>query len=168
MSEPILTAREILAWCDTTSGDWQRLLAANPAILDLPCDIANTSTVAQLLQHIVAVELRYAQRIHAMPETEYEEISFDSVEALYATHERAFVLYRQALEGETDWDTPIEFKTRSVGMLLASRKTTLFHAMFHSIRHYAQLGTLIREHGYKTDRPGDYLFMGTTRPTVPH
>lgn len=51
------------------------------------------------------------------------------------------------------------FQTRSAGVLLTSRKTVLFHALFHSIRHYAQLGTLIRAHGYKADRPGDYLFM---------
>jgi hypothetical protein len=38
--------------------------------------------------------------------------------------------------------------------------------MFHSIRHYAQLGTLIRQQGYKADWPGggDYLFMGVTLP----
>lgn len=163
MSEPGLSARETLAWIDTTASKWRDLLAKNPDILALPCDINRTSTVAELLQHIVAVELRYAERLLSMPETEYASVPFDSVDALYATHDRAMQLYRQALDSGLEWDEKIEFATRSMGQLKASPKTILFHALFHGIRHYAQLGTLIRQHGYKTDWPGDYLFMGASR-----
>jgi uncharacterized damage-inducible protein DinB len=35
--------------------------------------------------------------------------------------------------------------------------------VLHSIRHYAQLATLVRQHGYKPTLPGDYLFMGIER-----
>jgi uncharacterized damage-inducible protein DinB len=163
ITEPALTATEALKWNEVTNANWRKLLAAHPEMLALPCDIAQTSTVAQLLQHIVAVELRYAERIVGLPETDYIDIPYDSVEAIYATHDRAMELYRQALDSETDWSKQIEFQTRSAGVLLTSRKTVLFHAAFHGIRHYAQLGTLIRQHGYKTDWPGDYLFMGATR-----
>lgn len=163
MSEPVLTAQEAFRWNETTNANWRKLLTAHPEILALPCDITGTSNVAQLLQHIVAVEVRYAERILGRSETDYAGVPFDSVDAIYATHERASLLYRDALAGETDWVTPIEFATRSAGLLLASRKTIFFHAMFHSIRHYAQLGTLIRPHGFKVERPGDYLFMGATR-----
>ncbi len=163
MDEPILTARQALAWVEATSESWHRLIGANPQMLALPCDINNTHNVGELLQHIVAVELRYAQRILGLPETSYAEIPFDSADAIYATHDRAMKLYRQALESETDWVTPVEFQTRTGGSLRASRETILFHACFHSVRHYAQLGTLVRPHGYKADRPGDYLFMEATR-----
>jgi uncharacterized damage-inducible protein DinB len=163
MSEPTLTATEALKWNESTSANWRKLLAAHPEILALPCDIARTSTVAQLLQHIAAVELRYAERLAGLPETDYANVPYDSVETIYATHDRAMELYRQALDFETAWAEQIEFQTRSAGVLLASRKTVLFHAVFHGIRHYAQLGTLVRQHGYKTDWYGDYLFMGATR-----
>lgn len=163
MSEPVLTAREALAWNDTTASNWRKLLTEHPAILSLPCDINRTSTVAELLQHIVAVELRYAERILGLPETDYANVPFDSADSIYATHDRAMQLYRQALDSGLDWDRKIEFATRTMGQLKASPKTILFHALFHSIRHYAQLGTLIRQHGYKTTWPGDYLFMGASR-----
>jgi uncharacterized damage-inducible protein DinB len=163
MSEPVLTAREALAWIDTTAAKWRELLANSPDILSLPCDINRTSTVAELLQHIVAVELRYAERLLGQPETDYANIPFDSVHAIYAIHDRAMQLYRQALVSGVEWDQKIEFSTRSMGKLKASPKTIIFHAIFHGIRHYAQLGTLIRQHGYKTDWPGDYLFMGVSR-----
>jgi hypothetical protein len=33
----------------------------------------------------------------------------------------------------------------------------------HGIRHYAQLATLVRQHGVAPDWPMDYLFMGARR-----
>jgi uncharacterized damage-inducible protein DinB len=159
MTEPILTASEALKWNQATSDAWRKLLTEHPEILSLPCDIMQTSTVAQLLQHIVAVEARYAERILGLPETEYADVPYDSAEAIYATHDRAMDLYHRALASVADWEEPIKFQTRSAGVLLTSRKTILFHALLHSIRHYAQLGTLVRQHGYKTGWPGDYLFM---------
>lgn len=162
MTEPALTAAEALKWNQATNATWRKLLTEYPEILSLPCDIMQVSTVAQLLQHIVAVEVRYAERILGLPETEYADVPYDSAEAIYATHDRAMELYRRALDSATDWKEQIRFQTRSAGVLLTSRKTILFHALFHSIRHYAQLGTLVRQHGYKTGWYGDYLFMDVT------
>ena len=164
MSEPVLTARETLKWFETTSNNWRKLLTANPDILSISCDIANSVTVAQVLQHLVAVELRWAERIARLPETTLDQVPFGSVDAIYATHDRALDIYHQSLAADLDWDQIIDFITRTYGPASASRKTIFFHGMFHSIRHYAQLSTLIRQHGYKTDWGGDYLFMGLIRP----
>jgi len=161
MSQPVLTAEEVLRWNESTSAAWRKLLGEHPEMLALPCDIARTSTVAQLMQHIVAVELRYAERIVGVPETPYEEIAYDTVEKIFASHDRAVGLFRKALARDLDWDRVIEFTTRSAGKAKASLKTNLFHALLHSQRHYAQLGTLIRQHGHQVALPpGDYLFMG--------
>jgi uncharacterized damage-inducible protein DinB len=159
MTDPFLTASEALKWNQATNAAWRRLVQEHPQVLALPCDIMQTSTVAQLLQHIVAVELRYAERILGLPETDYADVPYDSGEAIYRTHDRAMEMYAHALAADLDWREEIRFQTRSAGVLLTSRKTILFHALFHSIRHYAQLGTLVRQHGYKTGWYGDYLFM---------
>jgi uncharacterized damage-inducible protein DinB len=163
MSEPVLTAQEVLKWYEVTSDHWRSFLGENPAILALPCDIANTKTVAEMMQHIVAVELRWAERIVRVAETPYEQIAFDSVEVIYATHDRATQILKDALAANTDWDQIIEFQTRTYGGARASLKTLYFHVVLHSIRHYAQLATLVRQHGYKPTLPGDYLFMGIER-----
>jgi uncharacterized damage-inducible protein DinB len=160
MSEPVLTADEVLRWNEATSAVWRKLLDERPELLTLPCDIARTSIVAQLLQHIVAVELRYAERIAGVPETDYDQIEYDTVEKIYATHDRAVALFRQGIAGDTDWDKVIDFKMRTHGAAKASLKTMLFHALLHSQRHYAQLGTLVRQHGHAIDGQGDYLLMG--------
>jgi uncharacterized damage-inducible protein DinB len=160
VNEPFLSARDVIAWLEKTSTGWRNLLTSHPELLHTPCDIMGTQTVAQLLQHIVAVELRYAQRLADQPVSEYAEIPFDSTESLFTTHDRAIALLQRLLDEDIDWDQTIQFKTRSLADARATRKIILFHTLLHGIRHYAQLATLARQHGVKPDWPMDYFFMG--------
>jgi uncharacterized damage-inducible protein DinB len=163
MNPPTLTADELLAWLEKTTASWHKLLTSHPEFFTAPCDIAGVQTVAQLLQHIFAVELRYAERLADLPVSDYANIAFDTVDSLYATHGRAVAILRQLLDSDIDWNQSIEFTTRSSGPVRSTRKTILFHTLFHGIRHYAQLATLARQHGFKTEWPMDYLFMGIER-----
>jgi uncharacterized damage-inducible protein DinB len=159
MTEPALTAHELIAWVEKTSIGWRNLLAARPELLALPCDIMKVESVAQLLQHIVAVELRFAERLSDLPATDYTSIPYDSAEKIYATHDHAFALVHKVLASQIDWDQPIEFSTRVMGPARSTPKTILFHLLLHSIRHYAQLATLARQQGIKPDWGMDYLLM---------
>jgi uncharacterized damage-inducible protein DinB len=163
MNEPMtaLTGAELLAWVEATSSGWRQLLAAHPEALAIPCDVRESTSVRELLHHIVAVELRYAQRLQNLPETSYDDVSMVSVEDLYATHDRAMTMLRELIANpDFAWEEQLDFVTRSLGTLRASRRTILIHTLMHSIRHYAQLATLVRQHGVKPDFPMDYLFMG--------
>lgn len=159
MSEPVLTATELLAWTENTAENWRQLLGEHPELLAVDCDIAGVSTVGQLLQHIVAVQLRYAERLADLPVSDYANIPVDSIEAIYAVHQQSIAIFHRLLESEMDWDGPIEFVTRRMGPARSARKTVLFHALLHGIRHYAQLATLVRQHGVKPHWAMDYLFM---------
>jgi uncharacterized damage-inducible protein DinB len=160
MSNLALPAEDTLAWHEANSAAWKRLLTEHPEALSFTCDIAQTKTVGELLQHIVAVELRYAERLANLPATDYAAITFDSVEAIYTTHNRATALFQQLLTSDNiDWNERIEFITRSRGPARSSRKVVFFHALFHTARHYAQLATLVRQHGISPGWPMDYLFM---------
>jgi uncharacterized damage-inducible protein DinB len=163
MAQPVLTAEEMLAWLEKTSDGWRSLAKEHPEILAMPCDVMGVSTVGELLQHIVAVEVRYAERLAELPATEYSAIPFDSAEAIYATHDRAMALLHGQLARKVDWDGKIEYATRSLGRMRSSRKTIFFHATLHSIRHYAQLATLVRQHGVKPGWPMDYVVMDVER-----
>ncbi len=163
MAQPFLTAEEILAWLEKTSTNWHALVEAHPEILGMPCDVREVSNAGGLLQHIVAVELRYAERLAGLQASDYATIAFDSADAIYATHQRAVDLFRKQLESDVDWNEQLDYMTRSLGMLRSSRKSALFHAMLHSIRHYAQLATLVRQHGINPGWPMDYLFMDAER-----
>jgi len=163
MAQPALSADEVMAWLETTSVKWKALIEEQPEVLGFPCDVMGVGTVGALLQHIVAVEQRYADQLSGLPPTEYSAIPFDSAAAIYATHELAMKKFRVLLDSDTDWDGKFEFMTRSMGPMRSTRKTVLFHAMLHAIRHYAQLATLVRQHGVKPGWPMDYLFMRMER-----
>lgn len=155
-----ITGMELLDWVEETSRGWKRLIAAHPEFLSFPCDIRETKCFAQLLQHIVAVEVRYAERLNELPETPYESIPYDSAEAIYAIHNRAMELLRPLMDrDEGFWETVLEMKTRSAGILRATRRTVLVHLLTHSIRHYAQLATLARKQGVAPDFAMDYILM---------
>jgi uncharacterized damage-inducible protein DinB len=155
-----ITGTELQEWVEHMSRGWKGLLLQNPEILSFPCDIRETQSVAQLLQHIVAVELRYAERLNELPQTGYESIPYDSVDAIYATHDRAMELLRPLMDrDEAFWETVLEFKTRSAGTLRASARTVLVHLLTHSVRHYAQLATLVRTYGIASGLDMDYILM---------
>jgi uncharacterized damage-inducible protein DinB len=156
-----LTGEELLAWNDKTAGQWQKLLEANPHLLALPCDVAGVKTIGELMQHIVAAQLRYAERLTGSQATAYDAIQYGTAAELFATHLQAMELFRALLaDPDYDWTEEVEFVTRRAGTLLATRKTFFIHALMHGIRHYAQLATLVRQHGVAPDWPMDYLFMG--------
>lgn len=160
MSQPALTIDEVIAWNERTHAEWRKLFTAHPKLLDLPCDIAGTKTVAELMQHIIAPELRYAEQLSGLPITDYKEIPYHSIEAIYTTHDHAVALFRKLLASNTiNWDEKFEFKTRSMGQARSTRKAVIFHAFLHAIRHYAQLTTLVRQHGVTHKLPQDYLVM---------
>ena len=157
-----LTAYELIFWVERTSEGWRELIESNPQVLDLPCDVRETSSVRGLLQHIVAVELRYAERLGGLPETSYEAIGTTPAE-LYSVHARSTELMNERLaDKQYDWEQPIEFATRSAGNIRATRRAVLVHTLMHSVRHYAQLATLVRQHGVQPGWPMDYLFMSST------
>jgi uncharacterized damage-inducible protein DinB len=163
MAEPVLTAKDILDWNDLTARRWKALLGANPAALELPCDVYGAETVRGLLRHIIAVELRYAERLSGEPMTAYENVPDGTAEEIFALHDQTMVRYRQLLADESiDWDEKLEFTTISAGTRTATRKKMLFHAFLHGIRHYAQLATLVRQHGVKPDWSMDFLFSGAS------
>ncbi|CAN5503446.1 hypothetical protein BH10ACI4_BH10ACI4_28840 [soil metagenome] len=160
MSELSLSGEELLAWNDAAANHWRDFVTAHPELLAVPCDIRDAATVGHLLQHIVAVELRYAQRLAGITETEYSAVPFGTADEILATHQQAVTLLQEAMaDPNTDWTQEIEFQTISAGRLRATRKAVFVHALMHSIRHYAQLATLARQHGFKPDWAMDYLMM---------
>lgn len=159
-----VSAEKLVAWNDSTAQHWRDFIIANPLILFQLCDIRNGKTVVDTLQHIVAVELRYAQRLSGLPESPYEDIPKGPVDALFGAHELAFDMIRNLLaKPDYDWSAEVIFDTISLGRMRTSRETILLHLTLHSIRHYAQLATLVRQQGFKPTWQMDYLMMDAQR-----
>jgi len=158
---PAITLAELLAWNDEASNFWLKHLGANPALLELPCDIGGTANVQGFVRHIWGVELRWAQRIAGLPPTDREKMPVGPLEALFDLHTQAFKIFRSLLdEPDLKWDDKM---TIDVNFLPPdarsfSRRKLAGHALFHSQRHWAQLATLMRTAGFPAGFMGDLLF----------
>ena len=68
-------------------------------------------------------------------------------------------IIRQLLDDPAfDWSQELTFEIPNLGRLNASREAYLIHLTMHSIRHYAQLATIVRQAGFETTWRMDYLF----------
>jgi uncharacterized damage-inducible protein DinB len=168
MNDPALAGPELLAWNHATAQRWLALLSDHPEFLATPCDIYRSGTVGHFLQHIVAAELRYAERLTEAAPTDYAAIPYTTAEEIFHTHDRAHAILNALLADPTfQWDRELEFTTLTAGRLAAPSRIIFQHALLHGIRHYAQLATIARQHGLAPG-PMDYLLTAARRVEEPH
>jgi len=147
----MLTFAELLDYTDEETARWEEWLhAADDAVLEIPIGAGERVTVRQLIAHIFIVEHRYADRLHGDEPVSYESFPTDTVDRLFAIHRQARRRLRSWVEGATEADWPVEltFQTLSAGGFTASRRKIVAHALLHGIRHWAQIATTLRQHGY--------------------
>jgi uncharacterized damage-inducible protein DinB len=160
-----LSFGELLDYCAEENNRWRDFFTQHPDALDVPCDIAGTKTVREVVLHIVAVQMRYAERLLNMPITEYESLKGKPGEELFALSRKSLEDLRSfaIAANDPDWDGTLTFPTRSAGELTASRRKIFIHALLHGVRHWAQLSTHLRHKGYKQDWQHDFIFSGVIR-----
>jgi uncharacterized damage-inducible protein DinB len=160
-----LSFGELLDYCEEETQRWGGWFKKNPAALDLSCDIAGTKNVREVLLHIVAVQMRYAERLLNQPITEYDALAGKSADDLFALGYKSFEDLRSfaVAANDPDWDGQLTFPTRTAGNLTASRRKIFIHALLHGLRHWAQLSTYLRQQGYKQDWPHDFIFSGVIK-----
>jgi uncharacterized damage-inducible protein DinB len=160
-----LSFGELLDYCEEETQRWGGWFKKNPAALDLSCDIAGTKNVREVVLHIVAVQMRYAERLLNLPITEYDALAGKSSDELFALGHKSFEDLRSfaVAANDPDWDGQLTFPTRSAGNLTASRRKIFIHALLHGARHWAQLSTYLRQQGYKQDWPHDFIFSGVIK-----
>jgi len=161
-----VSLEELLAWSQESASFWKSHLDANPALLELPCSIGGASNVQEFVRHIWTVDLRWAQRLAALPVIGRDEAPAGPLDALYDLHLQAMEIFRGLLAGvaekweqpyilEMDW-VPPEFRS-------VSRRKVAAHTFLHSQRHWAQLATLARSAGFPSNFRGDPLFSPALR-----
>jgi uncharacterized damage-inducible protein DinB len=155
-----LSFGELLDYCAEETNRWRDFFQANPGALEVPCDIAGTKTVRELVLHIVAAQMRYAERLLNLPITEYESLHGKSGQELFQLAQKSLEDLRSfaVAANDPDWDGTLTFPTRTAGTLTASRRKIFIHALLHGVRHWAQLATFLRQHGYKQHWAHDFIF----------
>lgn len=139
---------------------WHQWLAAHPDAFNVPCDIYDSKTVGGLVKHIFIVELRHSQRLTGQRVATYEDFPGSSLDDVFAIHDLAMSNLRDFVVNSSagNLHQDLEIQTLSAGVVHATRRKLFVHIMIHSRRHWAQLATLLRTQGLKTDWPQDFLF----------
>jgi uncharacterized damage-inducible protein DinB len=155
-----LTFRELLDYTAGETTRWEAWFRAHPYALDIPFASGDTATVRGVVQHIVAVERRYADRLLDEPVTPYEAVSTESIDTLFDAARVARASLERYLERATDADLArvLTVQTRSAGTYEASARKIVAHALLHGVRTWAQLATVVRQQGSETDWFHDLLF----------
>lgn len=158
-----LTFDELLRHNQEETEHWQAWFAAHPEALDVPLDIANMKDVRGMLLHIFVVEVLYSER---MSDIVRERLSYDDFPAsnsdgLFAYGSTARARFRAMLANTSDagWNEVLTYGSKAVGLsITATRRKMFAHVMLHSLRHWAQLATALRQHSYKQDWMHDFIF----------
>jgi uncharacterized damage-inducible protein DinB len=152
---------ELLRFNEQETGRWHQFLAKHDsAILDLEIDLAGGGTVRDVLLHIFAVELKYAERLSGSALTKLSDLPTGTIDEIFGIAATAYGKLRNYLKTASDADVngKITFPTLSAGEQTATRRKVLGHALVHSLRHWAQLTTEMRRRGYKAEWHHDFLF----------
>jgi uncharacterized damage-inducible protein DinB len=152
---------ELLRFDEQETDRWHQFLAKQgPAALDIPVDLGQGKTVRDLLLHMFGVELKYAERVSGGPLTQPADLPKRTVDEIFGIATTAQEKIKNYLKtaSEADLNGTITFPTLSAGEQTATRRKVLGHALFHSLRHWAQLATEMRRRGYKAEWHHDFLF----------
>ena len=109
--------------------------------------------IGDLIRHIFSAEKRYVERLTGRPLTDVASVPNDSIEALFEFAHQSRKELKQLLETfpAAQWDISREFKILNFVVNATPRKVVT-HIVMHEIRHWAQIGTLLRLNGF----PGDF------------
>ncbi len=159
-ASPVVTFDELLRHNEEETARWRRFFDAHPQALEVPLS-GEIPDVRQMLRHIFAVELIYAETVRGITRAKivYKDFPYGSLAELFGMNDTARQHFRHALQQTTDWNEKLKYGDKERNFwITASRRKMFVHAMLHSLRHWAQLATALRQAGHKQDWMHDFIF----------
>lgn len=157
-----LALNDLLDYTDWERRKWfERLRERGGAVLSVnagPHGDGRFQSVGELMRHIFSAEKRYIERLSDRPITDTAAVAADDLDAIFELSQRSRRELRKFIETfpAGEWDAPREFQLMN-SFLTASPRKIVAHVLFHEIRHWAQIATLLRLSGEKVDFH-DFLF----------
>lgn len=139
---------------------WEEWFVANPGAWDVPFASAPMERIGGVVNHIFSVELRYTQRLRDENVSEWGELAtHTSIEDVFALGDNARALLVDFLSSAPDdeLDRVLTFKTLTAGTVTASKHKIASNIFLHGIRHWGQIATVLRQHGFAGQWPHDML-----------
>jgi uncharacterized damage-inducible protein DinB len=154
-----ISFRDLFAYHLDETRRWREWLSTQPAaVLDVPVGEAPISTVRDLLLHIFIVEWIYVQALTQQPFDRWNTFKTDSLASILQCADETEAGLRKIVDTATPANLEEEAVLPAPSMTLkGSRRKFLIHTFVHGTRHWAQLASALRAHGYKTDWQHDLV-----------
>jgi uncharacterized damage-inducible protein DinB len=152
---------DLLRYEETETTRWRGWLEKQPAdVLDLPFGdpARHMGTVREMLWHIFITEWVYGCVLNGKPFDAWDQFRKETVDDLFAIQREAHRLLSAylATASEDDMTTRQTLSARGTTIEGSARKF-LTHTFLHSLRHWAQIATVLRQNGHQTDWQHDYV-----------
>jgi uncharacterized damage-inducible protein DinB len=152
---------DLLRYSESETEKWRAWLEKQPSeLLDLPFGDAakRMGNVRDMLWHIFIVEWVYACVINDEPFGSWDQFRRETLADLFGIRTQAHARLSAYLARATEADMTRRLTLSGGGTTIhGSTRKFLTHTFFHSLRHWAQLATVLRQHGYQTDWQHDFV-----------
>lgn len=131
-----------------------------PAVLDVPFGdvVKRMGNVREMLWHIFMVEWVYACVLNGEPFGDWDQFKRETLAELFAIGDQAHARVSAYLAGATEADMTKPLTLSGGGTTISgSARKFLAHSLLHSLRHWAQLATVLRQQGYETNWHHDFV-----------
>lgn len=149
-----LSFTELLSHLSAEFAKWEAWFAEHgDAPLGFPVTNEQFPDLKSLLQHIVGVQLYYAELLAGKPITEWWTQPPADRDGLLRMGRQSLAMLRAQADSEQDWGRIVRVGTGEKGMHVSARKA-FAQVLTHSMWHWAQVAMLVRMQG--TPPPGKH------------
>jgi uncharacterized damage-inducible protein DinB len=171
MSFAAVTLEDLLADFDLTATRWKEFFAAKPAAADVPTDISESGNVGGLVWHLYMAAVVHSQRLLGGPVIDFAAttpVRDQNIDGAWRMHEMGSANLRRFLAATDDstLDTLLHMRSREGIEIQIRRRKLCLHIFVHAIRHWAQIGPLVRQHGFPVGWPQDISFSSAIPETI--
>ncbi|MDP9280038.1 MAG: DinB family protein [Gemmatimonadota bacterium] len=154
-----LSYRTLLELTSTEHHRWHDWFVERPEAWAVPFATGRMATIAGVVMHIFAVELRYAQRLLDQEVTPWDGFRQTSIEDVFELGDNARAQFVDFLTSapESELDRVLTFQTLTAGTVSASKHKIASNICLHGIRHWGQVATVLRQNGFADQWSHDML-----------
>ena len=149
----------LLEFTSTEQHLWREWFVTHEQAWNLPFATGRMATVGGVVQHIFAVEQRYAQRLLDLPVTGWDDFSQVTIDDVFELGDQARAQLVEFLSSapDSELDRVLTFQTLTAGTVTATKHKIASNIFLHGIRHWGQIATTLRQNGFAEQWAHDML-----------
>lgn len=142
---------ELIYYTDEERVRWESWFQnSGEELLQMPIAGDAESIVAHLIMHTFGTELRHVQRMRGEALTDYRSLPCYTVDEVFGFGLKSRSALRSFVTNASpaDWARRVEFDGHNQEHHRVTVRKLVFNVLLHEIRHWAQVGRIMRERGF--------------------